>query len=115
MAQAIHNSTKLLLSSIELPEDALLYYNIYSSNSADSLSQLESARRKLSGVIHAAAIFSSALCRIHFEAGAPVLYVFHLLGSADGPPPTVLDGLTREYATFVIYTDLNSTIACYFN
>jgi hypothetical protein len=105
MAQGITNKTQLLLSSVELPDDAALHYSIYSSPSQDPLAALEAARRKLmltgAGTPLEAHLITSPFSRIHFDNGKPVLYVFRLLSSGDDAPGTLLDDLTRESVTYV--------------
>lgn len=97
MAQSIHDGTKVLLSSIELPDEPVLQYSIYTSNAADPLAYIESARRKLAASC-TDALFSSPISRIHFQSGSPLLYVFNILSSGDESPVTALDDLTRECA-----------------
>jgi hypothetical protein len=110
MAQGITNKTQLLLSSIELPEDAALHYSIYSpaSQDPDALAALEAARRKLGPSLDAH-LLTNPFSRVYFDDGKPLLYVFRLLSSGDDAPTTQLDDLTREplrYASY--YNELKS-------
>ncbi|KIM27284.1 hypothetical protein M408DRAFT_24751 [Serendipita vermifera MAFF 305830] len=101
MAQGIHDGTKVLLSSIELPDEPVLQYSIYSSGAADPLVHVESARRKLC-TPSAQSLFSSPITRIHFTSGSPLLYVFHVASNGDESPTMALDDLTRTSSSEIV-------------
>ncbi|KAG8822784.1 hypothetical protein FRC19_005231 [Serendipita sp. 401] len=101
MAQGIHDGTKLLLSSIELPEYAHLHYSIYVSRAAEPLEDIESARRKLSNA-RTGDLFAEPICRIHFENGLPLLYVFHVTSGGEGHHPVELPTLTRKQSSQIV-------------
>lgn len=84
MAQPIHDSTKLLLSSIELPEDAVLQYTVYSSPATDALQQIESVRRKLLE-LRTESFFEAPISHVYFSSGVPLLYLFRLVSAGDEP------------------------------
>jgi hypothetical protein len=103
MAQGIHDETRLLLSSLELPEDAILKYSIYSSSSSgDALSAIESARRRVTEA-RTQDLFASPICRVHFEGSSPRLYVFTVVSpDSENPNIPVLDDLTREFSVLFL-------------
>ncbi|KAG8836237.1 hypothetical protein FRC17_008973 [Serendipita sp. 399] len=101
MAQGIHDGTKLLLSSIELPEDAHLYYSIYVSTTAEPLEDIESARRKLSEA-YTGDLFTAPICRVHFENALPLLYVFTVASEGEEPPLLELPKLTNRQSSQIV-------------
>jgi hypothetical protein len=100
MAHGMQDNTRVLLSSIELPDDPILQYSIYSSPSSDPLAPLESLRRKLAQSSLQQPIFSSPITRIHFQSAHPLLYIFHV-ASAGHPTSAAmtLDDPTCELNT----------------
>jgi hypothetical protein len=107
----MQDSTRVLLSSLSLPEDPILQYAVYSSSSlTDPLTPLESLRRKLlptSAQVHqevAEGILSNLITRIHFISAHPLLYIFHVASANDPPLAAIMldDGLTRELSFIII-------------
>lgn len=95
MAQPIHDGTKLLLSSIELPEEAVLQYAVYSSSAPEPLQHLESARRRFLES-RTESLFEAPIPRIHFQAGLPLLYVFKVVSAGEETFDIPFGDLSRE-------------------